>query len=130
MSITAEPAVKAGAEVAVTVHFKNTSNQELNHNANISDLTGVDPNYIFEVRDGSGALVPRKVYEHPELANGHAVFLTVEPGEGVTDTEPISRLLDLSRPGKYVIQVSRRINANDEKDGVVKSNRVTVTVTP
>lgn len=116
--------------MAVTVHFKNTSNQELNHNANISNLTEVDPNYIFEVRDHSGALVPRKVYEHPELANGHVVFLTLKPGESVTDTEPISRLLDLRRPGKYVIQVSRRVNANDEKDGVVKSNKLIVTVVP
>jgi hypothetical protein len=120
-------AVGAGSDVAITVRLKNTSNRELDLSANISSLTGVDPNYIYDVRDGSGSSVPRKVYEHPELATGHVVFRTVKPGESMSETEPIGRLFDLSKRGKYTIQVSRRVSEH-EKDGVVKSNAITVTV--
>lgn len=121
--------VRAGSEVEVTVHLKNTSDRELDLSANISGLTGVDPNYTYEVRDSSGSLVPRRAYKHPELATGHPVFpRTVGPGESVADREPISRLLDLSKPGNCVIQVFRRIS-KDEKDGNVKSNKVVLTVT-
>ena len=95
--------------------------------ANISDLIGVDPNYTYDVRDSSGRLVPRRAYKHPEFATGHAVLRTIRPGESVADTEPIGRLLDLSKPGKYVIQVSRRVSKN-EKDGDVRSNKITLGV--
>ena len=92
-------AVGAGSDVAITVRLKNTSNRELDLSANISSLTGVDPNYIYDLRDGSGNSVPRKVYEHPELATGHVVFRTVKPGESMSETEPIGRLFDLSKRG-------------------------------
>ena len=119
--------VRSGSEAEITVHLKNTSDRKLDLSANISDLTGVDPNYTYEVRDSSGNLVPQRTYKHPELATGHAVFRTVQPGESVTDSEPIGRLLDVSKPGKYVIQVSRRVS-KDEKDGEVKSNKITLAV--
>jgi hypothetical protein len=35
--------------------------------------------------------------------------------------------VDFSQPGEYVIQVSRNIG-DDEKQGVVKSNIITITV--
>ena len=129
IAIAAESqAVNVGSEVAVTVRLKNTSNHELDFSANISDLTGVDPNYTFEVWDGEGRPVSRRVYAHPELATGHAVFRTVKPGDSIVDTEPVSRLLDVRKPGKYVIQVSRHTGEADES--VVKSNKITVAVTP
>jgi len=77
--------VRTGSEAEITVHLKNTSDRELDISANISDLTGVDPNYTYEVRDSSGSLVPRRAYKHPELATGHAVLRTVAPG-GVSPT--------------------------------------------
>jgi len=117
--------VRTGSEAEITVHLKNTSDRELDLSANISDLTGVDPNYTCEVRDCSGRLVPRRAYKHPELATGSAVFRTIQPGESVADTEPIGRLLDLSKPGKYVIQVFRRISRDETE---VKSNKITLTV--
>jgi hypothetical protein len=124
-----EPTVKAGSGVSINVHLTNTSNRDLDASANISDMTRVDPNYLFDVRDSSGKSVPRRVYQHPELATGHAIFRTIKPGEDVTDVEDVSRLYDLTHPGKYVIQVSRRISDN-EKDGVVQSNAITITVAP
>jgi hypothetical protein len=67
------------------------------------------------------------MYEHPEITSGHAVFRTVKPGESVIDSEAIGRLFDMTKPGKYVIQVSRRI-ADGGNERVVKSNKIILTV--
>jgi hypothetical protein len=124
-----ESTVKARSSVPIRVQMTNTSSQDLDASGNWSDLTGADPNYVFDVRDSAGKLAPKRVYEHPELQFGKAIFRTVGPGGSITDTPDISRQYDLSRPGKYVIQVARRVPDNP-KDGVVKSNKITVTVVP
>jgi hypothetical protein len=123
------PTVKAGSSVWVVVQLTNTSDQGLNASAAFSDLTGVDPNFVFDVRDSRGHLAPKRMHDHPELAGGHVVFRTLPPRGSLTDPADIGRLYDLSQPGKYVIQVSRRASDNP-KDGVIKSNKITVTVTP
>jgi hypothetical protein len=119
--------VKNGVFVKLTV--KNLTNLPMDISANISDLTGVDPNYIWHVLDDRGALVPKKKYAHPELAGGWP-FLNamLEPGATFTRTEPLSRLFDMSKPAKYVIEASRLISFSDKNAGVVRSNVITVTV--
>jgi hypothetical protein len=124
---TDHPIVMQESDVTITVHLKNTSDQTLDLSANISDLTAVNPNYLYDVRDMQGNLAPRRVYKHPELATGHAIFRTVGPGGSVRDSEPIGRLFDMSKPGQYVIQVSKSVPGSDR---VVKSNKITVTVNP
>ena len=76
----------------------------------------------------TGVWQQKKVYPHPELATGSAILdRIVKPGASLTGTQDIGRLFDVTRPGKYVIQASRRVS--DEKDSdIVKSNRVTFTV--
>jgi hypothetical protein len=123
------PVVKAGSSVYMKVHLTNTSNQDLDDSGSIDEMTGVDPNFLFVVRDSLGRLVPKKMYKHAELAGGHPVNRTVRPGESMSEEQDVSRLFDMSRPGQYVIQVSRRASENPS-DGVVRSNRITVTLTP
>jgi hypothetical protein len=115
--------------VYINVRLTNTSNQDLDDGGSISETTGVDPNFLFVLRDNLGRLVPKKMYKHPELAGGHPVNRTVRPGESVSEEQDVSRLFDMSRPGQYVIQVSRRASENPD-DGVVRTNRITVTLTP
>jgi hypothetical protein len=106
----------------------NTSSQDIDTRANSSDLTGIDPNFVFDVRDEKGNSVSKKVYDHPELATGHAILdRIIKPGESLTVEADISRLYDMSRSCKYVIQVSRRVSEL-AKDKVVKSNKVTVSL--
>ena len=125
---TQKPVVQLGSDVPIKIQLTNNSHQELNTSANISDLTGVDPNYSYEARDSRGNPVKMKRHEHPELAFGHAIFGSLKPGESVTTVQDISHLLDFDMPGKYVIQVSRRIP--DPKNGsLVKSNKIVITVT-
>lgn len=76
--------------------------------------------------DEHGKLVPQRTYPHPELGSlGSVRFNTIPPGETVTEDQEVSVLYDMSKPGKYTIQVWRR-NPKYE----IKSNKVTVTVTP
>jgi len=121
---------KTGSAVEVKLSMTNNSDRAIDTSAAISDLMGVDPNFLFDVRDAAGKLVSKRVYEHPELATGHAILnRIIKPGKSLEETPDLSRLYDMSRPGEYDVQASRRASEN-EKDGVVKSNRIRITVTP
>jgi len=126
---TEQPVVKIGSEVSLKVRLTNTSKRVMDCSATISNMTGVDPNYVFDVRDDANNSVPPRVLEHPELATGQPVSRSLKPGESFTDEEEVSRLLNMSRPGRYTIQVSRRVSDN-KKDGSITSNAITVTVEP
>jgi len=129
--IAAGQTVKVGTGVDIEILLKNTSAEPLSCSANISDLTGQDPYFRFDVRDDHGHLVPKRVYPHPELAEGHPIMdCTVRPGETRTEGQDVARIYDMTRPGEYVIQVFRAISSTNEKAGLVGSNKITVTVTP
>jgi len=53
----------------------------------------------------------------------------LQPGESVSYFAPISEWYDLSGPGKYTIQVLQHVSS-DPSSAVVKSNKITVTITP
>jgi hypothetical protein len=122
----ATAAVKAGEEVYIKIHMTNKSD----HNVDCSSVyvNGVDRRYYYAVRDNNGNSVKRPI-ENLELYPGSIQLCTLKPGESTTGGSRVSWLNDVSRPGKYVIQVSRGVSSN-EKDGVVKSNKITLTVDP
>jgi hypothetical protein len=127
---TEQPTVKAGSMVAITVHFTNTSKQPIDAGGTFNDATGLDSNFLFDVRDDKGHLAAKRAYRHPELWSGHAILdRVVKPDETLSEEQDISRLYDMTKPGKYVIQASRAI-PKEMGGGVVKSNSVSVTVTP
>jgi hypothetical protein len=120
--------VKAGSGVSVNGRLTNTSNRPLDASGCYCGPSGLDSYLTWDVRDEKGRMVAKRIYPHPELAPSSAILERIlKPGESIAGSQDISRLFDMSRPGKYVIQASRRIS--DEKDSeVVKSNKVTVTV--
>jgi hypothetical protein len=122
------PFVKAGSGVSVNGRLTNISNPPLDTSGCYCGPSGLDSYLTCEVRDDKGHLAAKRVYPHPELATSSAILeRTVKPGESLAGSQDISRLYDMSRPGKYVIQASRPVS--DAKDAyVVKSNKVTVTV--
>jgi hypothetical protein len=122
------PIVKAGFGVSVNGRLTNTSNKALDASGCYCGPSGLDSYLTWEARDEKGRMVAKRIYAHPELAPSSAILdRIVKPGESIAGSQDISRLFDMSRPGKYVIEASRRIS--DEKDSdVVKSNKVTVTV--
>jgi hypothetical protein len=131
LAITTErPTVKAGSVVAITVHFTNNSKQPIDASGTFSDATGLDSNFQFDVRDANGHLTPKRAYQHPELWSAHAILDRVaKPDETLSEEQDISRLYDVTKPGKYVIKASRAI-PKEMGGGVVKSNAVSITVTP
>jgi hypothetical protein len=121
---------KTGSAVEIKLSLTNNSDGDIDASANISDLTGVDPNFLFDVRDAAGNLVSKRVYKHPELATAHAMLnRLIKPGRSLEEKPDLNRLYDMSRPGEYDVQASRRASEN-ENDGVVKSNRIRITVIP
>lgn len=59
--------VKSGSDVWVTIKITNRSNTELDESGSISNMTGMDPNLVVEVRDTRGRMAERRVHE---LASG------------------------------------------------------------
>lgn len=122
------PVVTVGSDVDMRVELTNTSKWDLSAGGILNRDTGIDSQFRFEVHDEQGKLVPIKAYPHPELAGGNAVVRTLKPNERFVETQGMGRLYDLTKPGKYTIQVWRQIS-NNPKNGAIKSNIITITVT-
>ena len=123
--------VKAGADVFIRVHLTNISKRNLSLGDDEDSRTNIDFYHHYDVRDGAGNSLPKKTFAHPEIgstAHGWAARI-LKPGAS-TDvlTDRITGLYEVSRPGIYTIQLSRAITGNF-KDGEVKSNTITVTLT-
>ncbi|MGA3045034.1 MAG: hypothetical protein ABSD67_00300 [Terracidiphilus sp.] len=127
--------VKAGDPVDIDVVMTNTSDHDVDCTTVSSN--GLDRNYQYDVVDEGGQHVPEIEKKH----HGGSSFwpCILEPGK--TDTPSggrISILYDLSRPGKYSIQVSRAVwgdnnrpgseGKGDNKQAPIKSNIITITV--
>jgi len=104
-----QPTMKVGAEVLVKIMLTNTSGKDLDVSANISNLTGADPNYVYDVRDSKGKSVPKRIFAHPELATGRAVIRTLPSGQTLTDYQDLNRIFLIKHPGKYTVRVSRQV---------------------
>jgi hypothetical protein len=131
IAISAEDSVvKAGSDVYLTIRMTNTSKHDLDCSVSDNSMLGMDVKYQYDVRDNTSNLVREKVFKHPELATGHFRLCTIKPGETATSGgNLITKRFDLSRPGEYIVQVSRAVSDNP-KDGIVKSNAITITVSP
>jgi hypothetical protein len=135
---TTESTVKVGSKVAITILFKNISQEEVDL-AKIPGDHGGEFHNVVDVRDADGKLPPETEYKQElegrrSTVNGHHVLpLTsnftqfLKPGDLMQDSLVITNLYDLSKPGKYTIQIER---SDDVRKTVVKSNVITVTVAP
>jgi len=131
ISITAEkPEIKAGSDVYIKIQMTNTANHAVD--CTRAPSNGSDRAYQYEVREIGGAPPSKVARPHPEIGETfHSWPCVLNPGESTTmDDSLISKLYDLSRPGKYSIRASRFISGDRKENGVVKSNTITITVTP
>ncbi len=131
LTITApQPGVKAGSGVIVDLTLTNNSDRvaELQFTGSLCDYAAV------EVRDSAGNLAPdTEVKSKSDCAHregaGSAGFYRLKPNESKRDSIVVSMFSDMSQPGEYSVQVMWK--APKEFGGVVvKSNTITVTVTP
>jgi hypothetical protein len=124
--------VRVGDGVGIRIVVTNTSFKSLTLWEN-----GPDIDYDVNVLDSHGVAPPdtergREVRDkslRSSLAMISSAFATVEPDKTLVESDlAVDDLYDMSRPGRYTIQVQRHIPPNQGR-GVVKSNTITVTVT-
>jgi len=131
--------VTRGSKVKVKITLKNTSNHDIVIPRSNAEDQGVFHNKIT-VRDEEGNLVADKAAvaartdknkdtgsELTNLTMETVINFTLKPGESLKDGIKLSEFYDLSKPGKYSIEVER---TDDITKAVVKSNTITLAVTP
>jgi hypothetical protein len=110
--------------VLVKVRLTNTSSHDIPAPGTFL-AQGLDTSFQYDCRDARGNPVRR---EFAIFGSAHGVA-PLKPGESRDEAAPLSVTCDFSRPGRYEIQVSRNVSS-DPAEGVVKSNKVTVMVSP
>ena len=121
--------VRIGSPVTIMLQLTNNSNHDMNPGWWGQDNLGVmDQTDRFDVRDGRGDALLKKKRDpgFPIMGNGPTTMMT--PGQTRSYAQDFNRWYDLSQPGEYSIQASRPFSENGKK-GVVKSNKITITVT-
>jgi len=122
LTISGPAEVKTGSGVEVRVKITNTSTREID--AGTFYVDGVDTGYTYDVRDSAGNPAQKKSI----VMSGSIRLAKLKPGGSVEKGTLVSRIFDMTRPGQYEIQLSRAVGG--PKDAVVKSNKITVTITP
>jgi len=131
LSITpAQASVKSGSPVELEVITTNLSPQPIT-------LSKSNPGmeYDFDVRDSGKKAAPMspQLKRMRDPAHPHGVFRlfgkVLQPQESLRETVTISEYYDMSKPGTYTIRLQREIPEQVGK-GVVKSNAVSVKITP
>ncbi len=130
----AQDTVKAGSEVTVKIVLKNTTDHEIRVGGK-GMLPGDDlvpANCRAIVTDAKGVRAPytkygERMWGRPleEGAEGTIIFGAMKAGgQGAFDLV-LSRLYDLSKPGKYTIEVRY---PDGDSQVIVKSNRIVLTI--
>lgn len=117
--------VAVGDDVWIQLTVKNMTNVPIDLNSTFDNVTNMDPNFAVEVTDDRGNAVPKRKFPVPPA--GHPVSRTLDPGATMTEEEPVSRMFDMSKPGKYFIEASGPITG-DTDVAIVRSNKISVTV--
>lgn len=124
----AKSSVKAGSAVWVRAILENKSDHDLSVYKAISD--DMDQGgwvYQVDIRDGKGEEPRQTEFARSVGAGGSGGYIPLPPGKALTDRVNVSKLYDLSRPGRYTIQFQR---VDMESKTFVTSNKITVTVVP
>jgi hypothetical protein len=136
----AKGVVKTGSPTQIDITVKNVSDHPISlstlyihPNVEITDhVTVVDPNGSKSAetelaRRSLGHSTAADEARSPTVVTGKQVLLNLKAGQSFTYQLNIDELYDLSVPGKYSIQIER---LDAEANVSVKSNKITITVTP
>ena len=129
-----EPVVKSGSIIWVDATVKNTSDEVIS----VGSTAPVEFAYDIDVWTDKSARAPetklgRRRNNRTTPEDETMVILSdsaespLKPGKTLTDHVNVSKMYDLSQPGKYTIEFRR---LDEETKTFVKSNKITLTVTP
>jgi hypothetical protein len=126
ISISAPSEVKSGSDVYIKIQMTNLSDHPVDCSS--YDVSGTDRRFRIDVRDAKGNSM-KKGNLHVEMMPGSLKGCTLDPGRSTPAVDDrISWANDVSRSGTYRVKAARVV-ARDEKNGLVKSNTITITVT-
>ena len=121
--------MQVGSDARVNITLTNTSGRQMlfGHRPGANN-----PEFSFriEVRSAAGHAVEETAYGREALQHQQEESRTVDylqPGQTVVQTAHIEKLVELKRPGRYTVQVSKK---DAEKGVVVRSNEVVLNVVP
>jgi Carboxypeptidase regulatory-like domain len=126
----AQSNVMAGDPIKIAIRMKNISDHDITMVA-VGGNTQAELNYEIIARVKNGEMLNETIYGKGLKGGvaGSRKLFTLKPGAEITETSDINKLYDMSMPGEYVIQVEKELPASEGK-GTIKSNTITVTVTP
>jgi len=130
---TPQQVVKAGSEVRVDVVLKNTSDHEITLLRSPGTGRG-ELEFESDVLSEKGNPASQTKYGHGlkksglDAVEGSRIMFRLQPGETYEDSMSLNKLYDLSKPGKYRIELHKRV-PDHLGQGVVKSNALVITVT-
>lgn len=122
------PSVETGQRIELKIVMKNLTNHDLEYQRDIRNYQDRSNNY--DVWDDSGKKLEHIKKKYPQIGDTFEPVppRIVKPGETEASGITITLLYDMTRPGTYTIQASRKISG-ERDDGIVHSNKITVTVT-
>lgn len=126
---TLTASAKSGTAVLVNAALKNESDHVYRlYTVASDDMDQGGWVYKVDVRDDKGRTPPETQYAGTAIAPfSSAGWLPLGPGKTRIDRINVSRLCDLSQPGKYTIRL-RRFDGRSQS--FVRSNEITVEVKP
>jgi|SRR5580692_1777635 hypothetical protein len=138
MSVTisaASETVKVGSELRIKILITNKSDHEILLGKPAGKAGQGEFLNLIEVRDERGNAVPKTRYYRqirgeeyvPVGVYVSTIGFSVKPGESMEEEAIVSKLYDLDKVGKYRIQTQ---HDDPDNKALVKSNTITVTVTP
>jgi dipeptidyl aminopeptidase/acylaminoacyl peptidase len=124
-----EDEVRAGGDARVTIALRNVSDHQIAF-AHRPGANNPEFSYRIEVKDAAGHVMEptaygREAQQHQQEESRMVEY--VQPGKAALQTAHVAKLVSLTRPGRYTVQVFRK----DPKTGkVVRSNELTLNVVP
>ena len=124
---TMEQTLKIGSEASIQTTLTNISD----HKIQFFDRNP-DCDYVTYLRDINGNLVRETSYKQRldctrRLTDARNISVILKPRESRQEEIPLTRLYDLTQPGKYFVQVVREI-PKELGGGIIRSNTLTITM--
>jgi hypothetical protein len=121
--------VQVGADARIVITLRNTSDRQMLF-AHRPGMNNPEFSYRIEVRNAAGHDVEEtasgREARQRQQTEGRTVDY-VQPGMATVQTAHLERLVNLNRPGRYTVRVSR---IDPATRAVVKSNELTLNVVP
>ena len=121
------PSAEVGEQIELKIVMKNLTNHDLEYQLEVRNYQ--DRSNHYDVWNASGKKLGPMKKKYPQLGDTFEAFPPhiVKPGGTETSGITITLLYDMTHPGTYTIQATRKIS-DEANAGVVRSNKITVSV--